>query len=169
MSENYVNHYVEILTNTMTDAVVRNISLQANAKISEEVINSLQAQLQEMQGVIESQSSTENNRINELESQVGQLTNELNNYRNKNAEFENIKSQAQHVDTFRNELTKARKENETLRAEHGVEIDALKATIEYLQLTPAKRKKVDEEKAKVLESSQLPITGGEINKDGGTF
>ena len=33
-NEKYLNYYVEVLTNTMTDAVVRNISLQANAKIT---------------------------------------------------------------------------------------------------------------------------------------
>lgn len=169
MSENYVNHYVEILTNTMTDAVVRNISLQANAKISEEVINSLQKTLEELQGVIDSQSSTESTRIKELEKQVDQLTTEVNNFRNLSGEYENVKHQAQHVDTFRNELSKARQEIVNIRTEHDAEIKVLKDTIDYLQLTPAKRKKVDDEKAKALESSQLPITGGEINKDGGTF
>ena len=37
-NENYMNHYVEILTSTMQDVIVRNISLQANAKISENII-----------------------------------------------------------------------------------------------------------------------------------
>ena len=38
-NEKYLNYYVEILTNTLTDAVIRNVSLQANARISEDVIN----------------------------------------------------------------------------------------------------------------------------------
>ena len=38
-SENYVNRYVEILTGTMTDAIIRNVSLQTTIKLNEEIIN----------------------------------------------------------------------------------------------------------------------------------
>ena len=47
-NENYVNHYVEILTSTMTDAVIRNISLQANGKISESVITEQQSKIDKL-------------------------------------------------------------------------------------------------------------------------
>ena len=47
-NETYVNHYVEILTSTMTDAVMRNISLQANAKISEGVIVEYQNKIEKL-------------------------------------------------------------------------------------------------------------------------
>ena len=52
-NENYVNHYVEILTSTMTDAVIRNISLQANAKISEGVITEQQSKIDKLNSEIE--------------------------------------------------------------------------------------------------------------------
>ena len=51
-NENYVNHYVEILTSTMTDAVIRNISLQANAKISENVIGEQQNKIEKLNSEI---------------------------------------------------------------------------------------------------------------------
>ena len=38
MSEKYYNHFIEIMTSTMNDAIIRNISLQANAKVLEEII-----------------------------------------------------------------------------------------------------------------------------------
>ena len=37
-NEKYLNHYIEILTSTMTDCVIRNVSMQANAKIIDEVV-----------------------------------------------------------------------------------------------------------------------------------
>ena len=86
------------------------------------------------------------------------MNNELNDLRRQRGEFEAVKSQVQHVDTFRNELVKAQEK-----------IKELNAQIEYLQLTPAKRKKIDDEKAKQVETpSVLPITQ-ETLKDGGEF
>jgi peptidyl-tRNA hydrolase len=37
-NDKYLNYYVETLTSTMTDCVIRNISMQANAKITDEVV-----------------------------------------------------------------------------------------------------------------------------------
>ena len=34
-NEKYLNYYIETLTATLTDCVVRNVSLQANAKVTE--------------------------------------------------------------------------------------------------------------------------------------
>jgi chromosome segregation ATPase len=149
----YVNQYIDILTNTMTDAVVRNISLQAQLNINEKV-------------VIESQ-----NAVKELKEQVNKLTSELQEVNNMREEYESVKHQVQHVDTFRKELLKARKETDDVRKEYQNTIDELTDKIEYLQLTPAKRKKLDEKNTTVTpveESSQLPIADL-VTKDGGNF
>jgi len=37
-NEKYLNYYIETLTTTMTDCVIRNVSMQANAKITDEVV-----------------------------------------------------------------------------------------------------------------------------------
>jgi uncharacterized coiled-coil DUF342 family protein len=115
------------------------------------------------------------------------------------SEYENIKHQAQHVDTFRNELLKEREEHQKTRRElenklnelttkHDSDLNSNKESyekqikelgdkIEYLQLTPAKRKKLEEEKAKLLSPTELfqvvetktePKTDTLV-EDGGTF
>ena len=40
-NEKYINYYIETLTSTLTDCVVRNVSLQANARVSDDVIGEL--------------------------------------------------------------------------------------------------------------------------------
>ena len=47
-SEKYLNNYVEVLTGTMTDAVIRNISLQASNKVAEETIAELSRVIEEL-------------------------------------------------------------------------------------------------------------------------
>ena len=163
-NQNYYNYYVETLTNTMTDAVLRNVSLQASVKIGEDTIKEyektvelLDAEIGSLNQQLESErnlrNQQENNKISELKNQVASLNSELNEIRNLKTEYENVKHQVQHVDTFRNELLKARKENEEL-----------KNRIEYLQLTPAKRKKIDE-----INSNKDAINTKDAIKDGGTF
>lgn len=160
-NEKYVNYYVEILTNTLTDAVIRNVSLQANAKINEDVIKD-QAEL------IEKLKSLENN-VQEHLNTINSLKNEIDTLNNFKFENENIKSQLQHIDTFRNELLKCREETLNLKKHN-----------EYLQLTPAKRKKIDEQKALLLKKEQEQINQPKANiikqnlpglvvKDGGSF
>lgn len=169
MSENnYYNYYVETLTNTMTDAIIRNVSLQASVKVNEELVKEydetiqlLDAEIgnlkQQLESELRDRNTSENSRVRELENQVLELNSELNVLRNMKKEVEDNKHQIQHVETFRKELLLSRKENEELKKE-----------IEYLKLTPAKRKKVDE-----LNSKQYVPTP-EINteesiKDGGSF
>jgi peptidoglycan hydrolase CwlO-like protein len=93
-----------------------------------------------------------------LETTVTNLTNELNDLRRQRGEFEAVKNQVQHVDTFRNELVKAQQT-----------IKELNEKIEYLQLTPAKRKKIDEAN-KPKEVNEVVIESSEDTiKDGGSF
>ena len=157
-NENYLNHYVEILTATMTDAVIRNISLQANARVTEEVINE-QAKRIEQLSIIEANRNAENNaEVSKLSATITNLNNELNDLRRQRGEFEAVKSQAQHVDTFRNELVKAQQT-----------IKELNEKIEYLQLTPAKRKKIDESKKPKEEVVLVTQSSEDTIKDGGSF
>jgi chromosome segregation ATPase len=151
-NENYVNYYIETLTSTMTDAIVRNVSLQASNRLHEDIIK-------EYEKVIGELSNQQNESIESLQNENNRLVDEISSLRQFKSEYENIKHQAQHVDTFRNELIRAREEN-----------DVLKKQIDYLQMSPAKRKKYDEQ-----QTQKNFVEEGEINnkntpyKDGGIF
>jgi DNA repair exonuclease SbcCD ATPase subunit len=254
-NENYVNVYVEIMTSTLTDAVVRNISLQANAKISEGIIKEQAENLERLESLVNQttdgqsveieslKSNVENhlNTINDLNKRledvdkiknendslknvlnghletigqlnknleevvsvksdndrlngiinshletIGQLNKNLEEYNNIKPKYESLKSehekvsqQANHVDTFRNELVKERQEHQATRTDfanqindlqtkHSDEISILKDEIEYLQLTPAKRKKIDEIKSTVVDINNSSKSTKKI-EDGGSF
>lgn len=198
-NEKYLNYYVEILTGTMTDAVIRNISLQANARVTEDVlsgqtkrnedliqqVNNLNDEIKKLK---ESNLQSDNIKITDLENKVkghldriGDLERQLNDLNKLKSEYENVKHQVSHVETFRNELNKERENHKKTRDEYEnkiselnnsyqLKIDELNEKIEYLQLTPARRKRIDEEKNKqveIVESSALPLE--DLTKDGGSF
>jgi chromosome segregation ATPase len=148
-NQNYVNHYIDILTGTMTDAIVRNVSLQATAKINEEVLNNHQIELEQLRN-----------------GNVGQIS-QLNN------EISSLRQQLDHLDTFRNELIRERVEHEKTKSNYEETIKGLKDRIEFLQLTPAKRSKIEaktiklpEPEPEVFEPATESVT---ITKDGGSF
>lgn len=145
----------------MTDVIVRNISLQANARVTEEVVEEQAKRIQEL-SVIEANRNAETSvEVTNLNGTIANLNNELNNLRKQRGEFESTKSQAKHINTFKNELVKAQ---ETIKE--------LNDKIEYLQLTPAKRKKIDDAKqTKTVDvfSAEVPAESTDTIKDGGSF
>lgn len=170
--ENYSNYYVEILTSTMTDVIVRNISMQANARVSEEIINEQAKTIEELSAKVENNNSQNVSEITNLNDTIRQLNAELDELRRQHSEYESVKSQAQHVDTFRNELLKERDSHKNTRNDYDKKIKKLNDKIEYLQLTPAKRKKLDEVKqTKTVEvfSAEIPVETTDTIKDGGSF
>lgn len=173
-NEKYLNYYVEILTNTMTDAVVRNVSLQANARVTEELVNEQSKRIEElsvMEANRNSETDSEIERLNSvianLNNSLANLNNELSDLRRQKNDFDNVKHQVQHVDTFRNELLKERDLHQQTRVEYEDKIKKLNDNIEYLQLTPAKRKKIDDEKA--IKTVDIFTDDSTIIKDGGSF
>jgi len=188
-NEKYLNYYIEVLTSTLNDCVIRNVSMQANAKITDDVIKDQGEKIEQLSKMLrdneeanrklkEDNSLNENNIINDLknrmiekEQELARQSNTIAELNSKVREFDVIKNQATHVDTFKNELIKAREEivntkndydkkindlvstnkNEVdvLRKKHETEKDdlnkqiaELSAKIDYLQLSPAKRKKL---------------------------
>jgi DNA repair exonuclease SbcCD ATPase subunit len=153
------------MTGTLHEAIMRNISLQANAKISEEVIqsfdteiNRLNTEIENLNGQLHNRDVSKDESVKSLEEHNRHLQNEISSLKRIQNELDTVKSQAQHVETFRNELQKARQENEEL-----------KKKIEYLQLTPAKRKKVDEANIMAITTSTVLSVAKEETKDGGSF
>lgn len=239
-NEKYLNYYIETLTSTMTDCVIRNVSMQANAKITDEVVKEqsekieelveLNTQLKETVEKLKATNlTTENNIISDLKEKLNQSellvaskTSELNGLNekhraeldeltNKFRDYDSVKNQATHVDTFKGELIRARDETNRIRAELENKINAINAEtngkisgineeneknvrlliqkhetekselnnkiseltekIEYLQLTPSKRKKIDEQLNKELSSITITslVDTNNVLKDGGTF
>ena len=183
MTEKYQTHYNKFLNGTFGDLVVKSISYQANIQLANDIIAEQEATIKELSEELDelksSKSSSENSKINELENQVKanagvitRLQSDLNEANRLKSEYESVKHQVTHVDTFRNELVKERESHKKTRNEYELKLKELSDRIEYLQLTPAKRKKIDEEKNKVVEvieeASVLPITE-DVIKDGGSF
>jgi chromosome segregation ATPase len=202
--EKYVEQYLDILTKTMQDSIIKNISLQANLKVTEGImkelqesssstIKSLQTKVDELTVAIttsqkelasfkDSRIITENAKVQQLQTTVDDLRKKLIDYEMIKKEYEEVKHQVQHIDTFRNELSKTRDELQNIGNVHKIEIEKIKSEYEntikelndqiiYLKLTPAKRKKIDEAKAAQENSlvEEEPVVTDEIIKDGGSF
>lgn len=123
-NEKYVNYYIETLTNTLTDVIIRNVSLQSSNKLQEDTIKEYEKT------------------VEVLDAEIGRINDELNTIKNMKQEYENVKNKVQHIDSFKNELLKSRKENEELKEQ-----------LRYLQMTPSKKKKYDESKIQSSEIS----------------
>lgn len=200
--EKYIEYYVDVMSKTLQDSIVKSISLQANLKLTENIIKELQTKVEELTISVESskkelentkadKNANDNTKIQQLQNANNELNNTINNLKNQitdlsiiKSEYESVKHQLQHIDTFTNELNKTREELtsvhgkygseiETLRKEYEREIKELNDQIDYLKLTPAKRKKIDEAKAAqtVVVSAELEelVVSDEIIKDGGSF
>ena len=189
--EKYVEYYVDIMSKTLQDNIVKSISLQANLKLTENIIKELQEKIEELTSIVDSskkelestratKNSSDNARIQQLVNEINVHANTINTLRSEindlslvKSEYESVKHQIQHLDTFRTELSNTREETETLKKQYESRIEELKDQIEYLKLTPAKRKKIDEAKAAqvTVDGADLEelIISDEILKDGGSF
>ena len=227
-NDKYINYYIETLTATMTDCVIRNVSMQANAKITDEVVKEqiekvdvLTKSNDELKQVIEELKQNINKADNETiqnlkvkvaesELNVSNLTNQLTELNTKYRDYDSVRNQATHVDTFKSELIKAREETNKTRGELEIKINSLisenngkiealnvqheknislliqkheteksvfnskveelVSKIEYLQLPPAKRKKIDELNKEATPTVLTDLVGVDgVIKDGGTF
>lgn len=220
-NEKYLNYYIETLTSTVTDCVIRNVSMQANAKVTDEVIKEqsekidaltrsnldLQKSVQDLKNINTSNESALvqdlKNKLAESEKQTTKLGNDLNELTTKYRDYDSIKNQSTHVETFKSELIKAREETNRVRSEletkvnslvsenagkisalteqhdkdiarlnekHDKQVKELTDKIEYLQLPPAKRKKIDELNKQI--EPEIVTDPGELSspiKDGGSF
>ena len=101
-NETYVNNYIEILTATVNDAIMKNISMQANAKVTDNVIKeqaSLIEQLKTANADLasnfekekETNSQSENTRIQNLEQ-------DNRNYINRITDLQNDIEQTKHIE-----------------------------------------------------------------------
>ena len=67
-------------------------------------------------------------------------------------------------------MLKERNEHENTKRDYEYKISQLNEKLEYLQLTPAKRKKIEDEKNKLNQSLDVSSTTIDTaQEDGGTF
>ena len=176
MSEKYVNYYIEMMTATMTDCIVRNVSMQANAKISDDVIKEQSNKIEELVNINKQlgntiqemrsvNSASENETIAKLQHDltvngnvIASLREEIRNLQAVRIEYDKIKSHAAHIDTFRNELIKSRAEVKNLEAQIAV------------LTTPTKKKKTVKPKVEPVETETVKEPEEQvITRDGGSF
>jgi DNA repair exonuclease SbcCD ATPase subunit len=151
-----------------------------------EQIEKLKTESLSTQSAKEQQKNAEIDRLKNIitnkDSSITNLQTEVNKLNQLRAEHEKIKHQVTHIDTFRNELIKTQKiveekntEIQNVISEKDSIIKELNDKIDYLQLTPAKRKKVDAinkpDTEEVLTILSVPddVSSNEIIKDGGVF
>ena len=199
-NEKFVNYYIEGLISTLQDCLIRNISLQANDRISKELIEDHSKKVEGLNGTVDAlkvelesakkqQSDSDNQRYQNLENSIkdhlntiAKLNGEISQLNGMKNEYENVKHQVQHVDTFRTELNKTREELNNTRIDYEnkikiledsyqVQIKELNEKIDYLQLTPAKRKKIEEVKKETTDTPSIDVfsSSEDILKDGGSF
>jgi chromosome segregation ATPase len=198
-NEKFVNYYIEGLISTLNDCLVRNISLQANDRISKELIEDHSKKVEGLNGTIDAlkvelesakkqQSNSNDERYQNLENSIKdhlntitKLNGEISQLNEMKNEYENVKHQVQHVDIFRTELNKTREELKNTRIDYEKTIDdltnsyelkikELNEKVDYLQLTPAKKKKIEDAKKETFETPIGVLIGSEnILEDGGSF
>lgn len=113
--EKYVNHYIEILTTTLQDAIVRNISMQANAKVTEETFQQFVSENQNLKEQLASQRQKEITKVDELNAQIIALSNRIDILTSERSDVESMRHQLQHLETFKNQLALTQKENIDLK------------------------------------------------------
>jgi chromosome segregation ATPase len=195
--EKYVNYYIETLTGTMTDCVVRNVSMQANLKVKDDIIKQQADKIgefaqaneelfNELEALKQKSAATESEKVNSLnvelvkkgnamsemsvkhQAEIKKLNDEIQMLNRNKAEYDKVKSQAQHVDTFRAQLVKEREAHEVTKFNYEKHIEALQSQIETLT-TPTKKKKAAPKKAAVLDLTELVEPTEDVIKDGGSF
>jgi hypothetical protein len=189
LNEKYFNVYVEVLSQTLQQQVLSNISLQTKSKLNDDVLKEYQNEVgilqQEIQKINSASSEKEtelknqieklradsvatqserdrlkNEEINNLKNQIQNLHLEINRLNVFKAENERMKSQLVHIETYRNDILKTQE----IVKQKDVVIKQLNEQIEYLKLTPAKRKKIDLEKAVKEEPKKVEVPKIEVPK-----
>lgn len=117
-NEKYVNYYIETLTATLTDCVVRNVSMQANAKLNQDIVNEQAKAIEELKSSVGNLKDNNKTLIDQLQSENKNLRDEINELKTIRHQYENVKSEAAHVETFRNELVKERDAHRVTRTDY---------------------------------------------------
>jgi uncharacterized coiled-coil DUF342 family protein len=156
-NDKYVNYYVEYLGNKLNETILRNISLQATAKVVDDLIGELNQENDLLKKRIEDLTVEVLKIRSGVDESLSKKDKELEELRKSKTQYDLVKHQVNHLDTFRNQLLST----ENLLIEKDKEIDMLKKKIDALENPPNKRKKIAP--PKIVIETETTI------KDGGTF
>lgn len=118
----FVNTYIKILNDTLTEAIGKNLVLQAQleiAKTAASKVVDLENKIKELTSV-SSENGALQNQLKTLKSQLDQANAQVSNKNN-------------HVETFKRELVDARNSIKNLQSEHALKVELLNAEIETLK------------------------------------
>ena len=145
--DRYNKHYFKILNNTITETILRNIQMQAQAEFVDELVGELQSENESLR-----------TQIQELGDQLKEKIEKIGELNTSQVDIDNVKHQLQHLETFKSELGREREEH----SKSLLKIMELENKITELQ-SPKKIRKV-------APKSVLPIeTTDGVSQDGGTF
>ena len=77
-NENYLNYYIETMTSTLTDVIVRNVSLQATNRLHEDTIKEYEKTVEALDAEIGRLNQSGSDQVKQLELEVARLNDELN-------------------------------------------------------------------------------------------
>lgn len=195
--ETYVKYYIETLTGTMTDCVVRNVSMQANLKVKDDIIKQQADKIgefakvneelyNELESVKQQSVSSESEKVNLLnielakkgnsmsemainhQTSIKKMQDEIRTLNLNKVEYDKVKSQVAHVDTFRTQLVKEREDHQRTRDDFTAQLESLNAQIAELTTPPKKKKLAPKKVSTILDLTESVYTD-EVIKDGGSF
>jgi predicted nucleic acid-binding Zn-ribbon protein len=140
--EKFVNSYIELLTATITESIQKNLVLQTQKKIAEQELNEANESLKQFDNKNKQELTVKQNEIDSLKHQLGEMKKQRDI---SVAESGEIKKSVEHVDTFKNELVKARKHNENLVTKINELESQLEETVKTFE-------PLIQEKIKIIES-----------------
>jgi len=155
--DRFMKHYVKVANATISESVLRSVNLQANANFVDELVGELNAENESLKLQVQEMGEQLNNIIRDRDSNSEQAS-------KNRQEIELVRSQLNHLETFRNQLIEAQK----LIEGKDIEIEKLKKKLESLQSPPVTRRKRIEVLNTPTEVENTPIDTL-ILKDGGTF
>jgi chromosome segregation ATPase len=165
--EKFVNSYIELLTATVTESIQKNLVLQTQKKIAEQELYDAHESLKQFDNKHKQELTIKQNEIDALRHQLS----EIKKQRDVSiAESSEIKKNVEHVETFKNELVKARKHNENLVTkinELEIQVEEKVKIIESLTTELAKNLKTEFETKKI--GKKNPFREITTTEDAGSF
>jgi predicted nucleic acid-binding Zn-ribbon protein len=115
----FVNTYIKILNNTLNEAINKNILLQAQLEVSNEVATTSSSKAAELEAKL--------SEFNSISESVNTLKHQLNDSNNQ------LSNKHHHIETFKKELVEARTTIKKLQEENDIKVASLNFEIELLK------------------------------------
>jgi chromosome segregation ATPase len=168
--ESQKNAEIERLKSTINgkDEQIRNINEDKN----EQIKNITSSKDEQIRNITASKDEQIKNITASKDEQIKRLQSDVNRLSGIATEYDRVKNQVNHMETFKSELIKERTAHKATIDDYNSQIEELNNRIEYLQLTPAKRKKVNEIKIVPNDEPVLETSSDNLDttiKDGGSF